>query len=166
MVSVLADFFISLFENILSCGNENPAICVCAWALMSISNFLELRQIIFEMLVCSLNGKCSTCMKNAKSISKQQTVMSRISLSYIGEYLRKEYRTPYKVYMVLYAAYSVWLIGNVLWIATLLIGVYNDESTLMGVICSVSFVIWVLLLLPISRGRNSRRLERRFPNIR
>ena len=75
-----------------------------------------LRKIIFDMLICSLDGKCSSCSKRAKAIRKEQSLVSRFTMLYIGEHLRSEYRTPYKIYMTLNALYMIWIIGNVIWV--------------------------------------------------
>ena len=134
------------------------------WALMTVFNVCLLREIIFDMLICSLDGKCNSCSKRAKAIRKEQSLISRFTMLYIGEHLRSEYRTPYKIYMTLNALYMIWIAGNVIWVIAFWLGIYTNEALLRSVLGFVAFVVLIFLLFNFDTSHNSRILARRFPH--
>lgn len=135
------------------------------WILISADSIITLRQVIFGFLVCSIKcQKIGTGYKNAKAIRKQQGIFSRITFSYISEYLLEEYRKSYRTYMVLHTLYLIWLVLCTLWFISTTWIVCDNEVLIKGIIGAIGVVIWVLLLIPYNAVTHlPRRVERRFP---
>lgn len=162
----MENLFNSISEFVLEFVHSGASVPTFACILTLAIGLWLLREVVFDFLVCSINcQKIGTGYKNARAIRKQQSIISRITFSYISEYLSKEYRISYRIYIAFHTLYLTWTVVCTLWLISTRWITYENEVLFRSIIYAVGVVVFFfLLLVPYDMvNHHSRMVERRFP---
>lgn len=100
----------SIMEIVFTIGSQTNFLI---WLFFAASLVYQIRTHLWGILVGSFsigNIRGATCRKLAKAATKEQPLWRRITMTYIGDYVSKRLRKPYKMYMVFKAVFDIWII--------------------------------------------------------
>ena len=147
----------SIAEIVFTIGSQTNFLI---WLFFAASLVYQIRTHLWGILVGSFsigNIRGATCIKRAKAARKEQPLWRRITMTYIGDYVSKRLRKPYKMYMVFKAVFDTWIILGGLFTVTLNFVEIPYSAMIQGVnILGLTVFNAVLLLLYNPNTRETR----------
>lgn len=144
----------SLMEVVLIIGSKTTFEI---WLFFAVSLVYQIRTHLSGILVGSFsigNIRGATCQRRAKAARKEQPLWRRITMIYIGDYVSKRLRKPYKMYMVFKAVFDIWIILGGLFTVALIFVEIPYYAIIQGINIlglTVFNAVMMLLYNPVTR---------------